>query len=99
MVAEHVRIRKALRSLESVASKPWSVERNHVKQLHERLSPQDQETFPLVADIDIESYVLCAAAATRKYCADETNIKIIKGFTRTLLFIIFVMFVYTFLFK
>ncbi|XP_033219998.1 fatty acyl-CoA reductase 1-like [Belonocnema kinseyi] len=90
IVAEHVRVRNALRSLESVASKPWSVERNHVNRLQKRLSPEDQETFPLVADIDVESYVLCAAAASRKYCVDETSIKIVRVFTRILLSLIFV---------
>ncbi|XP_051168000.1 fatty acyl-CoA reductase 1-like [Leptopilina boulardi] len=98
IVAEHVRVQNALRSLESVASKPWSVERNHVNRLYKRLSPQDQETFPLQADIDVESYVLCAAAASRKYCVDENSIKIVRGFTRAIFFLTIVMFCFIFIF-
>lgn len=54
------------------------MERNRVYLLQERLTKEDQDVFPIVPEIDIESYVLCAAAATRKYCVNEDNLKIIK---------------------
>jgi len=46
--------------------------------LQERLTEEEKDVFPIVAEIDIESYVLCAAAATRKYCVNEDNFKIIR---------------------
>ncbi|EZA56657.1 hypothetical protein DMN91_000510 [Ooceraea biroi] len=77
-VAEYDRVRNALRSLQSVSSRPWPVERNRVHQLHRRLTEDEREAFPVTAEIDIESYVLCAAAATRKYCVQEDDLRFVK---------------------
>jgi len=49
-----------------------------VQQLQKRLTADDQEMFPLTARVDVESYVLCAAAATRKYCVQENDLRFMK---------------------
>jgi len=79
-LAEYERVRNALRSLQSISSKPWSVERNRVQKLQERLTADDRKLFPMMAEVDLESYVLCAAAASRKYCVqdDLRFVKIIR---------------------
>ncbi|XP_033349424.1 fatty acyl-CoA reductase 1-like [Bombus vosnesenskii] len=85
---EHRRVRNALRSLESISSRPWSVERNRVYLLQQRLTPEDQDAFPVSTEIDVESYVLCAAAAAKKYCVDESNISLVKIFRLLFFFLI-----------
>ncbi|XP_020300295.1 fatty acyl-CoA reductase 1-like [Pseudomyrmex gracilis] len=73
-LAEYDRVRNALQSLKSISSRPWSAERNRVYRLQERLaSTKEHNAFPVTAKIDIEAYVLCAAAASRKYCVKEDN--------------------------
>lgn len=73
-LAEYDRVRNALQSLKSISSRPWSAERNRVYRLQERLvSMKEHDAFPVTAKIDIEAYVLCAAAASRKYCVKEDN--------------------------
>ncbi|XP_076749014.1 putative fatty acyl-CoA reductase CG5065 [Xylocopa sonorina] len=89
LLHEYRRVRNALGSLESISSRPWSVERNRVYLLQQRFAPLDQDAFPVVTEIDIESYVLCAAAAAKKHCVDETNIRLVKIF-RLLFFSLFV---------
>ncbi|KOX72289.1 hypothetical protein WN51_03271 [Melipona quadrifasciata] len=85
---EHRRVRNALRSVESISSRRWSVERNRVYQLQQRLAAEDQDTFPISTEIDVESYVLCTAAAAKKYCVDEGNIRLVKIFRLLLFFLI-----------
>lgn len=46
--------------------------------LQKRLTKEEQDVFAIVPEIDIESYVLCAAAAIRKYCVNEDNVKIMR---------------------
>ncbi|XP_043259557.1 fatty acyl-CoA reductase 1-like [Colletes gigas] len=88
LLREHERVRNALRSLESISSRPWSAERNRVHLLQRRLSPEDQDAFPVTAEIDIESYILCTAAATKKYCTDETNVKLVRIFRQLFFFVV-----------
>lgn len=85
---EQRRVRNALRSLESISSRPWSVERNRMYSLQHRLTPEDQDAFPVAMEIDVESYVLCTAAAARKYCVDESNISLVKIFRLLFFFLI-----------
>ncbi|XP_034196364.2 putative fatty acyl-CoA reductase CG5065 [Osmia lignaria lignaria] len=80
LLEEQRRVRNALRSLESISSRSWSAERNRLYLLHQRLSSEEQDAFPVAAEIDVESYVLCATAAARKYCVDDSNIGIVKIF-------------------
>ncbi|XP_076646322.1 fatty acyl-CoA reductase 1 [Halictus rubicundus] len=80
ILREHERVRNALRSLESISSRPWSAERNRVYLLQQRLAEEDRDAFPVASEIDIESYVLCSAAAAKKHCVDETNIWPVKIF-------------------
>lgn len=61
-------------------------------QLQSRLTEEEREAFPVTAEIDIEAYILCVAAATRKYCVNEDNFKVIK-IVRTLLLLMPVIFV------
>ncbi|CAL7945482.1 unnamed protein product [Xylocopa violacea] len=98
LLQEHRRVRNALRSLESISSRPWSVERNRVYLLHQRLAPLDQDAFPVVTEIDIESYVLCAAAAAKKHCVDESNIRLVKIFRLLFFFLVAAALFCTFLF-
>ncbi|XP_017767768.1 PREDICTED: fatty acyl-CoA reductase 2-like [Eufriesea mexicana] len=88
LLEEYHRVRNALRSLESISSRPWSVERNRVYLLQQRLTPEDQDAFPVATEIDIESYVLCAAAAAKKYCVNESNISLVKIFRLLFFFLI-----------
>ncbi|XP_026667178.1 fatty acyl-CoA reductase 1-like isoform X2 [Ceratina calcarata] len=88
LLEEHRRVRNALRSVESISSRPWSVERTRVFQLQQRLAPTDRDAFPVVTEIDVESYVLCTAAAAKKYCVDETNITLVKIFRLLFLLLI-----------
>lgn len=87
LLQQQERVRNALRSLESISSRPWSAERNRVYRLQQRLTPEDRDAFPLATEIDIESYVLCAAASARKHCVDEGNIGIVKIFRLAFYFI------------
>ncbi|XP_043277813.1 fatty acyl-CoA reductase 1-like [Venturia canescens] len=97
-VAEHEKVRKALGSLEPIASRSWSVERKRIYQLQERLTLQDKDAYPISSEIDLESYALCAAASARKYCVNEDSIKIVKNFK--LLFVaLFVILVLYYFFK
>ncbi|XP_012282090.1 fatty acyl-CoA reductase 1 [Orussus abietinus] len=82
ILAEHVKVRTALRSLEPFLSKSLSVSRNRLERLRQRLGPEDREAFPMFPDIDIEAYVLCAAASTRKYCVDEKGRNLVRNFKR-----------------
>ncbi|XP_015440355.1 PREDICTED: putative fatty acyl-CoA reductase CG5065 [Dufourea novaeangliae] len=88
LLQEHRKVRNALRSLESISWRSWSAERNHVYQLQQRLTPEDQDAFPVATEIDIESYVLCAAAAARKHCVDEANISLVKIFRLLFFFLV-----------
>ncbi|XP_032688398.1 putative fatty acyl-CoA reductase CG5065 [Odontomachus brunneus] len=92
IVAEYDRVRNALRSLKSISWRSWPAERKRVYQLQSRLMEKEREMFPVTAVIDIEAYILCVAAATRKYCVNEDNFKVIK-IVRTLLLLIPVIFV------
>ncbi|XP_076179355.1 putative fatty acyl-CoA reductase CG5065 [Ptiloglossa arizonensis] len=96
LLREHERVRNALRSLESISSRSWSAERNRVYLLQRRLAPEDQDAFPVTADIDIESYVLCAAAATRKYCVEEGNVELVRIFRSLFCFLLAAAFVCVF---
>ncbi|KAG5335609.1 FACR2 reductase, partial [Acromyrmex heyeri] len=87
ILAEYDRVRNALQPLKSISSRSWPVERNRVHLLKERLTKEEQNVFPIVEEIDIESYVLCVAAATRKYCVNEDTLNIIK---MTYLFFLYV---------
>ncbi|XP_012062326.1 PREDICTED: fatty acyl-CoA reductase 2-like [Atta cephalotes] len=78
ILAEYDRVRNALQPLKSISSRSWPVERNHVYLLKERLMKEERDVFPIIEEIDIESYVLCVAAATRKYCVNEDTLNIIK---------------------
>ncbi|XP_029669241.1 fatty acyl-CoA reductase 1-like [Formica exsecta] len=76
--AEYERVRNALQSLKPISSRPWSVKRNRVYLLQQRLAATDRDVFPVTAEVDIEAYLLCAAAATQKSCVHEDNLKIIR---------------------
>ncbi|KYN01336.1 PREDICTED: fatty acyl-CoA reductase 1-like [Cyphomyrmex costatus] len=78
ILAEYDRVRNALEPLKSISSRSWPAERNRVYLLKERLTEEEREVFPIIEEIDIESYILCVAAATRKYCVNEDNLNIIK---------------------
>ncbi|KOC59944.1 Putative fatty acyl-CoA reductase [Habropoda laboriosa] len=88
LLEEQQRVRNALRSLESISSRPWSAERNRVYLVQQRLTPEDQDAFPVATEIDVESYVLCTAAAAKKYCVDESNISLVKIFRLLFFFLI-----------
>ncbi|XP_047357653.1 uncharacterized protein LOC124952192 isoform X3 [Vespa velutina] len=79
IVKEHERVRKALKSVESIAWRSWSAERNRIYVLHQRLSQNDQQTFPLIVDADIENYILSTAASTRKHCVDESTLSLLRN--------------------
>ncbi|XP_029161412.1 fatty acyl-CoA reductase wat-like [Nylanderia fulva] len=78
VLAEYERVRNALRSLKPISSRPWSVDRNRVYLLQQRLAAADRDVFPVTAEVDIEAYLLCAAATTQKSCVNEDNLKIIR---------------------
>ncbi|XP_011867648.1 PREDICTED: fatty acyl-CoA reductase 1-like [Vollenhovia emeryi] len=78
ILTEYDRVRNALQPLKSISTRPWLAERNRVYMLQQRLTKEEQDVFPIVPEIDIESYVLCAAAATQKYCVNEDNLKMMK---------------------
>lgn len=77
-LAEYERVRNALLSLKSVSSRSWPTERNRVYFLQRRLTADEQDAFPVIAEMDIEAYVLCIAAATQKYCVNEDILNIMK---------------------
>ncbi|KAF7997829.1 hypothetical protein HCN44_009227 [Aphidius gifuensis] len=81
-IAEHEKIQQSLRALEDITSKTWNIERNNIYQLENFISPKDKDNFSICCDIDVESYVICAAASARKNCVNETNITIMKNFKR-----------------
>nr|XP_012140585.1 PREDICTED: fatty acyl-CoA reductase 1-like [Megachile rotundata] len=99
LLEEQRRVRNALRSLESISSRSWSVERNRLYQVQQRLSPEEQDAFPVVTEIDIESYVLCANAAAKKYCVEESNITLMKILRLLFFFFIAVAFLSMLLFN
>lgn len=66
--------------------------------LQQRLTPEDQDAFPVATEIDIESYVLCAAATAKKHCVDEANIRIVKIFRLVFYFIAAAALLFAFLF-
>lgn len=84
IISEHQRVRNILKDFASITLRPVVVVRQEIKDLQQRLAAQDLELFPLRADIDIEAYILCAAASTRKFCVDEDNLKIVRFFVPTL---------------
>lgn len=86
ILAEYERVRNALRSLKPISSRRWSVERNRVYLLQQRLTAADQDVFPVTAELDIEAYLLCAAAAIQKSCVNEDNLKIIRIIHQFLLY-------------
>ncbi|KAL0128923.1 hypothetical protein PUN28_003947 [Cardiocondyla obscurior] len=86
ILAEYDRVRNALQPLKSISTRPWIAERNRVYLLEKRLTAEEQDIFPIAPKIDIESYVLCAAASTRKYCVNEDNLKIIRMIYTVFLF-------------
>lgn len=86
ILVEHERVRNALRSLEPISSRRWSVERNRVYLLQQHLAAADRDVFPVIAEVDIEAYLLCAAAATQKSCVSEDNLKIIRIIHQFLLY-------------
>ncbi|CAK9809482.1 Putative fatty acyl-CoA reductase CG5065 [Anthophora quadrimaculata] len=98
LLKEQQRVRNALRSLESISSRPWSAERNRVYLLQQRLTPEDQDAFPVATEIDIESYVMCTAAAAKKYCVDESNISLVKIFRLLFFFLIVAVLFFAFVF-
>ncbi|XP_043799987.1 putative fatty acyl-CoA reductase CG5065 [Apis laboriosa] len=98
-LVEYQRVRDALRSLEVISSRVWSVERNRVYLVQQRLATEDQDIFPVSTEIDVESYALCAAAAAKKYCVDEGNISLIKIFRLFFLFLIVALLFCTFFFN
>ncbi|XP_015191492.1 PREDICTED: fatty acyl-CoA reductase 2-like [Polistes dominula] len=87
MVKEHEKVRKALKSVESIAWRSWNVERNRIHTLQQHLKPEDQLTFPLVADDDIENYILCVAASVKKNCVEKNILSTFKNIR--ILFMIF----------
>lgn len=94
---EHEKVRKALQAMERITTKPWTIERSAIYRLEERLTPEDREKYPIRSDIDIEAYVLCAAAAAKKYCISDSNAKIIRNLKRLLVAIFAGVFAYLFL--
>ncbi|XP_050449985.1 putative fatty acyl-CoA reductase CG5065 [Cataglyphis hispanica] len=78
ILAEYERVRNALQSLKPISSRMWSVKRNRVYLLQKRLTEADRDVFPVTAEVDIEAYLLCAAAAAQKSCVNEDNLKIIR---------------------
>lgn len=55
-------------------------------QLQDRLTQEEREAFPVTAEIDIETYILCVANAVRKHCVSEDNLKFMKIVRTFLLF-------------
>ncbi|KAJ8669565.1 hypothetical protein QAD02_000824 [Eretmocerus hayati] len=90
MIAEYERIRQGLRDFEALTCRKLTVQRQKIDLLFDKLSTKDRDTFPIRTDFDIEAYILCAAASTKKYCSDESNLKIISFFMKTMLsFVLF----------
>ncbi|XP_016920910.2 putative fatty acyl-CoA reductase CG5065 isoform X1 [Apis cerana] len=98
-LVQYQRVRDALRSVESISSRVWSVERNRVYLVQQRLATEDQDIFPVSTEIDVDSYALCAAAAAKKYCVDEGNISLIKIFRLLFLLLIAALLFCTFFFS
>ena len=87
-MAEHVDMRQMLDDIEVICNRRLSVQREKMKKIQKRLNSSDQELFSVNANVDIEAYILCAAAATRKYCTNENNLKVINAFKSTLILFI-----------
>lgn len=64
--------------MKPISTRPWPAERSRVRLLQEHIAEEEREAFPIIADIDVEAYILCAAAGTRKYCVNEDNLKIMN---------------------
>jgi hypothetical protein len=77
-----------------VTFKALTVQRENIFNLQNLLSSEDNELFPVRVDMDIEAYILCSAAATRKYCVDYNNLRIVRFFTPTLLTLFLLLFSY-----
>ncbi|XP_011501134.1 PREDICTED: fatty acyl-CoA reductase 1-like [Ceratosolen solmsi marchali] len=97
IVAEHKRVRSILKDFESVTLKVLTTQRQNIYNLQSLLSSEEKELFCLHAQMDIEAYILCAAAATRKYCVDDSNLRIVSFFTPTLLALFFLICGYYFI--
>lgn len=80
VIREHERVRKILKDFEIMTLRTLAVQRRRIEEIQKTLSSEDQEIFPLNTDIDIEAYILCSAAATKKYCIDENDLHIVGYF-------------------
>ncbi|XP_043494789.1 putative fatty acyl-CoA reductase CG5065 [Polistes fuscatus] len=87
IVKEHEKVRKALKSVESIAWRSWKVERNRIHTLHQHLKLEDQLAFPLIVDDDIENYILCVVASVKKYCVEKNILSTFRNIR--MLFMIF----------
>ncbi|XP_025603064.2 putative fatty acyl-CoA reductase CG5065 [Athalia rosae] len=79
IVDDHLRIRTALQALDPVLSRSWPTDQKSLTELNNRMSPEDQEEFFVTPEIDLETYVLCAAAGVKKLCPNN-NAKIVNMF-------------------
>ncbi|XP_058792190.1 putative fatty acyl-CoA reductase CG5065 [Phymastichus coffea] len=80
ILAEHRRVRKLLSDFEPMTTRAVNVNRRKMFDLIKLYSPEEKEAFPVRAEFDVEAYLLCAAAATRRYCVNEANLKFIQFF-------------------
>ncbi|XP_023247257.1 fatty acyl-CoA reductase wat-like [Copidosoma floridanum] len=92
MLQEHNRVRGLLKDFESVTYRTVQVERHRINELAlKHLSPEELEMGPLYPEpMDLETYILCAAAATRKYLVGEKNLTIMQCFMPTVLLLAFI---------
>lgn len=78
MLPEYERVRRLLTDFEPMTTKKLNVDRRKISDLMKLLSEEDREAFPMRAEFDVEAYILCAAAATRRYCINIANVKIVE---------------------
>ncbi|KAK0074196.1 hypothetical protein PV325_008650, partial [Microctonus aethiopoides] len=82
-LVEYTKVHETIKSIEEVIAKPWFADRIRINQVENRLTLMDRQNFPVHCDIDLEAYILCAAASARKNCINEANIKIVNNFNRS----------------
>ncbi|XP_063990570.1 fatty acyl-CoA reductase 1-like [Diachasmimorpha longicaudata] len=93
-VAEYDKVRKALQAMEKITTKPLTIERSAYRRLEERLTPEDREKYPIFCDIDLEAYIMCAAASAKKNCINESNAQFIGNLKKILLTLFLAFLVY-----
>lgn len=94
-----MRVRSILRAFEPRTHQKLTVERRKAAELHRRMSPDEQEAFPLHPDIDLEAYILCAAATARRFCVDEANLRVVFFFFPTIWALVLAFFAYYYFYK